>query len=53
MEIIGGRGYIGKKQLNSTTVAGNPEMFDIQVNFDKPKPAKKVKPALNTSIFEE
>ena len=53
MEIIGGRGYIGKKQLNSTTVAGNPEMFDIQVNFDKPKPAKKVKPVLNTSIFEE
>ena len=53
MEIIGGRGYIGKKALNSTTVANNKDMFDLEVNFDKPKPTKKVKPTINTSIFEE
>ena len=55
MEIIGGRGYIGKRALNSTTIANNKDMFDLQVNFDKPKPVKKAEidtVANNTDVFD-
>jgi hypothetical protein len=56
MEIIGGRGYLGKRARNSTTVANDRTKFEIDVNFDKepiPKKKEKIKPILNNDLFEE
>jgi len=61
MEIIGGRGYIGKKARNATTMVNDKTKFDIQVDFSKPKltkaeaAAKKAAktPKINMSVFEE
>jgi len=60
-EIIGGRGYTGKKTRNATTITNNKTMFDLDVDFSKPKLSKaeaKAKkdaktPKINNTIFEE
>jgi hypothetical protein len=60
-EIIGGRGFTGKKQRNALTTTSNTKVYDLEVDLSKPKLSKaeaKAKkeaktPKINTAIFEE
>jgi hypothetical protein len=60
MEIVGGRGYIGNKTRNATTVTNDRTKFEIDTDFSKPKLSKteaKAKkaaktPTINTAIME-
>ena len=53
MEIVGTRGFKGKKALNAHTMAG--KLVDINGNLAKDKPTKKekLKPILNPDLFGE
>jgi len=60
-EIIGGRGFTGKKQRNAMTTTSNTNVYELEVDLSKPKLSKaeaKAKkqaktPKINTAIFEE
>ena len=52
MEIVGTRGFKGKKALNSNTMANEHVHIEGSVKIDKPK-KEKTKPLINSSLFEE
>jgi hypothetical protein len=52
MEIVGTRGFKGKKALNANTMANEHIEIEGSVKLDKPK-KEKSKPVMNASLFEE